>query len=35
MTPDGLPIVGPDPELDGLFYATGHGRNGIFLSGML
>lgn len=31
MTPDGLPVLGPDPELDGLFYATGHGRNGILL----
>ncbi len=31
MTPDGLPIIGPDPELAGLIYATGHGRNGILL----
>ncbi len=31
MTPDGLPIIGPDPELSGLLYATGHGRNGILL----
>jgi glycine oxidase len=28
---DGLPLLGPDPELDGLFYATGYGRNGILL----
>ena len=34
MTPDGLPILGPDPELEGLFYATGYGRNGILLSGL-
>ncbi len=31
MTPDGLPILGRDPDLDGLLYATGHGRNGILL----
>jgi len=31
MTPDGRPIIGRDPEVDGLFYATGHGRNGILL----
>jgi len=31
MTPDGLPILGPDPDTDGLLYATGHGRNGILL----
>jgi glycine oxidase len=31
MTPDGLPILGFDPDLDGLVYATGHGRNGILL----
>lgn len=34
VTPDGLPIVGPDPELEGLWYATGHGRNGILLAGL-
>ena len=33
-TPDGLPIIGPDPHLPGLWYATGHGRNGILLSGI-
>lgn len=32
-TPDGLPIIGPEPRLDGLWYATGHGRNGILLAG--
>jgi len=26
---DSNPILGPDPELEGLFYATGQGRNGI------
>ncbi len=34
MTPDGLPIIGGEPFLDGLWYATGHGRNGILLSGI-
>ncbi len=28
MSPDGLPIIGP-AALDGLYYATGHGPNGI------
>ena len=32
VTPDGLPIVGPAPGIDGLWYATGHGRNGILLA---
>ena len=27
MTPDGLPIIGGEPRLPGLWYATGHGRN--------
>jgi len=31
-TPDGLPILGADPEADGLLYATGHFRNGILLT---
>jgi glycine oxidase len=34
MTPDGLPIIGGDPLLRGLWYATGHGRNGILLAGI-
>jgi glycine/D-amino acid oxidase-like deaminating enzyme len=34
VTPDGLPIIGPEPQLDGLWYATGHGRNGILLAGL-
>jgi glycine oxidase len=31
-TPDGLPILGRDPDVRGLFYATGHFRNGILLA---
>ncbi len=31
-TPDGRPIVGKDPDVGGLWYATGHGRNGILLA---
>lgn len=31
-TPDRLPIIGPDPLLPGLLYATGHFRNGILLA---
>lgn len=34
VTPDGLPIIGADSELAGLWYATGHGRNGILLAGI-
>lgn len=34
ITPDGLPILGREPELSGLWYATGHGRNGILLAGL-
>ena len=34
MTSDGLPIIGGEPLLDGLWYATGHGRNGILLAGI-
>jgi glycine oxidase len=34
VTPDGLPIVGAEPRLPGLWYATGHGRNGILLAGI-
>jgi glycine oxidase len=33
-TPDALPIVGAEPRLSGLWYATGHGRNGILLAGV-
>jgi glycine oxidase len=31
-TPDGLPIIGAEPRAQGLWYATGHGRNGILLA---
>ncbi len=31
-TPDGSPIVGRDPKIQNLWYATGHGRNGILLA---
>ena len=34
MTPDGLPIIGPEPRTQGLWYATGHGRSGILLAGL-
>jgi glycine oxidase len=34
MTPDHLPVLGREPELPGLWYATGHGRNGILLAGL-
>jgi glycine oxidase len=33
-TPDGRPIVGREPEVDGLWYATGHGRSGILFAGI-
>jgi glycine oxidase len=29
---DALPVLGPDAEIEGLFYATGHYRNGILLT---
>lgn len=32
VTPDGLPIIGREPSTEGLWYATGHGRNGILLA---
>lgn len=34
VTADGLPIIGAEPRLSGLWYATGHGRNGILLAGL-
>jgi glycine oxidase len=34
VMPDGLPVIGQDPDLAGLWYATGHGRNGILLAGL-
>ena len=35
VSEDGRPIAGPDPELDGLHYATGYGRSGILLAPLL
>jgi glycine oxidase len=32
VTPDFLPLVGAEPECDGLFYACGHSRNGVLLA---
>ena len=34
VTPDGRPILGPDPDVAGLYYATGHGRNGVLLAAL-
>jgi glycine oxidase len=34
VTPDGRPLVGADPETRGLWFATGHGRNGILLAAL-
>lgn len=34
MTPDGCPYIGADPHVKGLWYATGHGRNGVVLAGI-
>jgi glycine oxidase len=34
VTPDGLPIIGREGRLSGLWYATGHGRNGLLLAGL-
>jgi glycine oxidase len=31
-TPDGLPLIGPVPGVEGLFLAVGHYRNGVLLS---
>jgi glycine oxidase len=31
-TPDKVPILGPDPRFDGLWWATGHFRSGILLA---
>ncbi|MFW6079968.1 MAG: glycine oxidase ThiO [Gemmatimonadota bacterium] len=31
-TPDGRPVLGEDPDVEGLIYATGHFRNGILLT---
>lgn len=34
VTPDGLPVIGPEPGVEGLVYATGHGRNGVLLAAL-
>ncbi|HYT04883.1 MAG TPA: glycine oxidase ThiO [Gemmatimonadales bacterium] len=34
VTPDGRPILGGDPDVERLWYATGHGRNGILLAAL-
>lgn len=34
VTKDGRPIVGADPEVTHLWYAAGHGRNGILLAAL-
>jgi glycine oxidase len=31
-TPDNVPLVGPDRDLNGLIWATGHLRNGVLLA---
>ena len=31
-TPDDLPIIGPSPSVPGLWYATGHYRNGVLMA---
>ncbi|MEN8374532.1 MAG: glycine oxidase ThiO [Gemmatimonadota bacterium] len=31
-SPDGAPLLGPDPDVPGLWYATGHYRSGILLA---
>ena len=32
ISADRWPVLGPDPDVEGLFYATGHGRNGILFA---
>jgi len=32
MTPDGLPLLGRDPEQPALLYACGHSRNGVLMA---
>lgn len=32
VTPDLLPLIGPDPDHPGIIYACGHSRNGILLA---
>lgn len=35
VSDDGAPIVGPDPDVEGVYYATGYGRSGILLAPLL
>ena len=32
ITPDTWPILGPEPSMAGLYYATGYGRNGVLFA---
>jgi len=32
VTPDMLPIIGPDPDHRSLIYACGHSRNGVLMA---
>lgn len=32
ISADSRPVIGPDPELEGLVYATGYGRDGILIA---
>jgi glycine oxidase len=32
ITPDMLPLLGPDPERPSLIYACGHSRNGVLMA---
>jgi glycine oxidase ThiO len=32
VTPDMLPLIGPDPELPSVIYACGHSRNGVLMA---
>jgi glycine/D-amino acid oxidase-like deaminating enzyme len=32
VTPDMLPMIGPDPEQPSLIYACGHSRNGVLMA---
>jgi glycine oxidase len=32
VTPDGLPLLGPEPHRHSVIYACGHGRNGVLLA---
>ncbi len=34
LTPDGMPLVGRVPNVEGLILATGHGRHGVLLSAL-